>query len=57
MSVDSKLQFTHASSFSHSWQSKQPQLVQSSKLVVASLSYAELGTAQPQLVLAYIYYS
>ena len=31
--------------------SRQPQLVQSSKLVVASLSCAELGTAQPQLVL------
>ena len=46
----SKLQFTHASRSSHSLLSKQPQLVQSSKLVVASLSCAELGTAQPQLV-------
>ena len=44
------LHFTHASRSSHSWLSKQPQLVQSSKLVVASLSCAELGTAQPQLV-------
>ena len=51
MSVVSKLQFTHASRSSHSWLSKQPQLVQSSKLVVASLSCAELGTAQPQLVI------
>ena len=50
MSVVSKLQFTHASRSSHSWLSKQPQLVQSSKLLVASLSCAELGTAQPQLV-------
>ena len=51
MSVVSKLQLTHASRSSHSWLSKQPQLVKSSKLVVASLSCAELGTAQPQLVL------
>ena len=50
MSVVSKLQFTHASRSSHSWLSKHPQLVQSSKLVVASLSCAELGTAQSQLV-------
>ena len=50
VSVVSKLQFTHASKSSHSWLSKQPQLVKSSKLVVASLSCAELGTAQPQLV-------
>ena len=50
MLVYSKLQFTHASSFSHSWLGRQLQLVQSSKLVVASLSCAELGTAQPQLV-------
>ena len=48
MSVDSKLQFTHASSSSHSWLSKQPQQVQSSKRMVASLSCAELGTAQPR---------
>ena len=46
MSVVSKLQFTHAFRSSHSWLSKQPQLV----LLVASLSCAELGTAQPQLV-------
>ena len=50
MSVVSKLQFTHASRSSHSWLSKQPQLVQSSKLLVARLSCPELGTAQPQLV-------
>ena len=50
MSVVSKLQFTHASISSRSWLSKQPKLVQSSKLVVASLSCAELGTAQSQLV-------
>ena len=50
MSVVSKLQFTHASRSSRSWLSKQPKLGQSSKLVVASLSCAELGTAQPQLV-------
>ena len=50
MSVDSKLQFTHASSSSHSWLSMQPQQVQSSKLMVTSLSCAELGTAQLQLV-------
>ena len=50
VSVVSKMQFTRASRSSHRWLSKQPQLVQSSKLVVASLSYAELGTAQPQLV-------
>ena len=50
MSLVSKLQFTHAFRSSHSWLSKQPQLVQSSKLVVASLSCPELGTAQPQLV-------
>ena len=31
-----------------------PQLVQSSKLLVASLSCAELGTAQPQLVFTWI---
>ena len=31
--------------------SKQLQLVQSSKLVVAGLSFPELGTAQPQLVI------
>ena len=59
VSVVSKLQFTHASRSSHSWLSKQPRLVQSSKLVVASqltksqwvasLSWSELGTAQPQL--------
>ena len=35
---------------SHGLLSKQPQQVQSSKLVVVSLSCAELGTAQPQLV-------
>ena len=51
VSVVSKLQFTHASRSSPSWLSKQPQLVQSFKLVVASLSCAELGTAQLQLVL------
>ena len=50
VSVVSKLQFTHASRSSHSWLSKQSQLAQSSKLVVASLSCPELGTAQPQLV-------
>ena len=50
MSVVSKLQFTHASRSSHSWLSKQPKLLQSSKLVVASLSCAELGRAQPRLV-------
>ena len=50
MSVVSKLQLTHASRSSHSWLSKKPQLVLSSKLVVASLSCAEFGTAQPQLV-------
>ena len=49
MSVDSKLQFTHASSSSHSWLSMQPQQVQSSKLMVTSLSCAELGPAQLQL--------
>ena len=49
MSVVSKLQFTQASRSSHSWLSKQLQLVQSSKLVVAGLSFPELGTAQPQL--------
>ena len=53
MSVVSKLQFTHASRSSHSWLSKQPQLMQSSKLQVASLSCAELGTAQPQLVVTF----
>ena len=51
VSVVSKLQFTQASISSHSWLSKQLQLVQSSKLVVAGLSFPELGTAQPQLVL------
>ena len=50
MSVVSKLQFTRASRSSNSWLSKQPQLVQSSKLLVASLSCAELGTVQTQLV-------
>ena len=49
-----KLQFTHASRSSHSWLSKQPQLVHSSKLVVASLSCPELGTAQPQLVIFFV---
>ena len=34
--------------------SKQPQLVKSSKLVVASLSFPELGTAQPQLVIVIV---
>ena len=53
VSVVSKLQFTYASISSHSWLSKQPQLVQSSILVVASLSCPELGTAQPQLVLIF----
>ena len=52
MSVYSNLQFTHASRSSHTLLSKQPQIVQGSKLVLASLSYAELGTAQPQLVLS-----
>ena len=50
MSVVSKMQFTRASRSSHRWLSKQPQLVKSSKLVVASLSCADFGTAQPQLV-------
>ena len=54
MSVVSKLQFNNASGSSHSWLSKQPQLVQSSKLVVANLSCTELGTAQPQLVTFFI---
>ena len=54
MSVVSKLQFTHASRSSYSWLSKQPQILQSSKLVEATLSCAELGTAQPQLVLFYL---
>ena len=54
VSVVSKLQFTHASRSSHSWLSKQPQLVQSFKLLVANLSCAELGTAQPQLVFVII---
>ena len=54
MSVVSKLQFTHATRSSHSGLSKQPQLVQSSKIVVASLNCAELGTAQPQLVTFFI---
>ena len=53
MSLVSKLQFTHASRSSHSWLSRQPQLVQSSKLLVASLSCPELGTAQPQLVFSF----
>ena len=44
------LQPIQASSSSPSWRSKQSQLVGSSKLVVAGLSFAELGTAQPQLV-------
>ena len=56
MSVDSKLQFTHASSSSHSWLSMQPQQVQSSKLMVTSLSCAELGTAQLQLVACLVYF-
>ena len=38
---------------SHGLLSKQPQQVQSSKLVVVSLSCPELGTAQPQLVFCY----
>ena len=54
MSLDYKLQFILASSSIHSWLSKQSQLVQSSKLVIASLSCAELGTAQPQLVIIII---
>ena len=50
VSVVSKLQFIHASRSSHSWLSKQPKLVQISKLLVGSLSFAELDTAQPKLV-------
>ena len=50
VSVVSKMQFTHTSRSSHSWLSKQPKLVQSSKQLVASLSCPELGTAQPKLV-------
>ena len=49
--VDSMLRLSQAFSSSHSWLSRQPHLVQSSKLLVASLSCPELGTAQPQLVL------
>ena len=55
VSVVSKVQFTNASGSSHSWLSKQPQLVQSSKLVVTSLSCPELGTAQPQLVIIFVF--
>ena len=47
MPVGSKLQLIQASGSSLSWLSKQPQLV------VASLSFAELGTAQPQLVFTF----
>ena len=47
MSVDFKLHFTQASSSSQSWLSKQTQLVGSSKVVVASLSCAELGHLSP----------
>ena len=54
MPVYSKLQLTQASSSSHNWLTKQPQLVGSSKLVVAGLGCAELGTAQPQLVLFFL---
>ena len=50
MSVDSKLQLTQALNSSHGDVNKQHQLVGSSKIVVASLSCAELGTVQPQLV-------
>ena len=50
VSAVSKLQFTQASRSIHSWLSKQLQLLQSSKLVVAGLTFPELGTAQPQLV-------
>ena len=57
MSVVSKLHFTYASRSSHSWLSKQSKLVQSSKLVEASLSCAELGTAQPQLVFCLFFVS
>ena len=55
LQFQSQVQFTHTSRSSHSWLSKQPQLVQSSKLLVASLSCAELGTAQPKLVSSHVH--
>ena len=56
MPVNFKLQLNQASSFCPSWLSKQPQLVQSSKLLVASPSCAMLGKAQPQLVYFSIFF-
>ena len=48
--------YKYASRSSHSWLSKQPQLVQSSKLLVASPSCAMLNKAQPQLVYFSIFF-
>ena len=50
--VDSKLQLTQPPG--HRWLCKQPQILGSSESVLASLSCAELGTAQPQLLVVVI---